>query len=865
MCKKRIFLPIILLLLLSGHLGFAQCVSGYHEYLDQNQVRARLHNGSDHFWDLIGQPAYEVPIGSGRHSAFASSMWIGGLDQSNTLHVAANTYRQSGTDFYTGPYRSGGNYVCDRGFTPPTTAFTRSLVTLASGKVVAFYSNGFTVYDPATNTTQNRFLPVTRNIYDAFELPDGRILLFGDDVFPVRTDAMIVDTAGFTIQTIGQLNYFHRWSSATLLNNGKVLLAGIDGCEVFDPATNSSVSVPAMITPRLAHPAALLSNGKVLIGGGANTLSGGGSHNTTELFDPGNNTWTAGPNLVTSRGQATFTELPGGEILIAGGTPLSNDFSIYLPASNMVMGVPGVGEPVNLNRSQLLSTGEVLISYDNPNNSGKSLLKYNPSNYSHIRSQHAITDIHLEPVNGNEMLIHRDQNRLSHYDPINDRLIDQPWQYMWKVSKAQIDQFIADHLNNSVNFANYPDIETWPAHGDVAAGEDFHLAPFVDVNQNGLYRPLQDGDYPCIEGDQAIWWAYNDDGPHTESSGNAMGIQVEQLSYAYDCGSTPCAPDSALDYTTFHHLEITNKSTTDYQQVYIGIWLDVDVGYFADDYMGSDSTLGLGFAYNGDPIDETASGYGANPPAMGLMFLDNGQIGKATNFMSYNNDFSLIGNPEAPVHYYNYMRSKWKDGSHLVNNGSNGYSGSGSGPATDWMYPGDPGFCGGAGGGWSEVSAGNSPFDRRFMLSFGPFDVASGETVDLDYVVLWARGYYNDNLGSVCELKNSAMAIDSFWQAQNHGCFNIVLDKEEAVETQLGWGIYPNPNQGRFAVEFEEVLRQEASLTVYDIAGRPVHQQALSAANRRFEIGTENLAEGVYIVRITGKNLFLTRKMVLRR
>ncbi|MEZ4830315.1 MAG: hypothetical protein R3C61_29120 [Bacteroidia bacterium] len=41
----------------------------------------------------------KVPKGSNRHSMFASSLWIGGLDESGQLRVAAQTYRQSGIDF----------------------------------------------------------------------------------------------------------------------------------------------------------------------------------------------------------------------------------------------------------------------------------------------------------------------------------------------------------------------------------------------------------------------------------------------------------------------------------------------------------------------------------------------------------------------------------------------------------------------------------------------------------------------------------------------------------------------------------------------------------------------------------------------
>jgi hypothetical protein len=71
--------------------------------LDINNVRATILNGGDMWWDLVGDPLYEIPIGSGKHSLFAGSLWIGGVDAAGSLHLAAQTYRQSGNDFWPGP------------------------------------------------------------------------------------------------------------------------------------------------------------------------------------------------------------------------------------------------------------------------------------------------------------------------------------------------------------------------------------------------------------------------------------------------------------------------------------------------------------------------------------------------------------------------------------------------------------------------------------------------------------------------------------------------------------------------------------------------------------------------------------------
>lgn len=77
--------------------------------LDINNVRARLMNGGDMWWDIFGSTnaRYEVPkVEPGArsvHSSFASALWFGGEDDGGQLKTAGQTYRQRGIDFWPGP------------------------------------------------------------------------------------------------------------------------------------------------------------------------------------------------------------------------------------------------------------------------------------------------------------------------------------------------------------------------------------------------------------------------------------------------------------------------------------------------------------------------------------------------------------------------------------------------------------------------------------------------------------------------------------------------------------------------------------------------------------------------------------------
>ena len=83
----------------------AQSIAG--SYIDINNIKARVNADGSLFTDFTnGQ--FEVPKGSGKGTIFTDALWIGGYDAGMQLKVAAQTYRQNGTDFWPGPLSSTG-------------------------------------------------------------------------------------------------------------------------------------------------------------------------------------------------------------------------------------------------------------------------------------------------------------------------------------------------------------------------------------------------------------------------------------------------------------------------------------------------------------------------------------------------------------------------------------------------------------------------------------------------------------------------------------------------------------------------------------------------------------------------------------
>ena len=100
---------------------------------------------------------------------------------------------------------------------------------------------------------------------------------------------------------------------------------------------------------------------------------------------------------------------------------------------------------------------------------------------------------------------------------------------------------------------------------------------------------------------------------HLWGGTQAIGLEARVHAYAYDTGQVE------FDQATFYHYDFVYRGDAPFEAGSVGLWSDVDLGSFSDDYVGSDPELGgLGFFYNGDSIDEGSEGYGDRPPAQGI-------------------------------------------------------------------------------------------------------------------------------------------------------------------------------------------------------------------------------------------------------
>jgi len=172
-----------------------------------------------------------------------------------------------------------------------------------------------------------------REAHTATLLPSGKVLVTGGTDIPGYTisSSELYDPAKENWSFTGSLNYARKGHTATLLPNGKVLVAGgfnndlsgqpqgqLSTCELYDPATETWSVTGALADGRDGHTATLLSNGKVLVTGGYDTI--GMPLSSSELYDPVLGTWSSTGALVNARYFHTAILIPNGMVLVAGGT-----------------------------------------------------------------------------------------------------------------------------------------------------------------------------------------------------------------------------------------------------------------------------------------------------------------------------------------------------------------------------------------------------------------------------------------------------------------------------------------------------------------------------------------------------------------
>jgi hypothetical protein len=278
------------------------------------------------------------------------------------------------------------------------TLLNNGTVLVAGGGQGSGILSSAELFDPTTGTfSATGTMSANRNESTATLLTNGKVLVAGGfHVDPTGFQSMLAsaelyDPTMGTFSPTGSMSTARVQFTATLLKTGKVLVVGGNGiivgshgssgnlatAELYDPATGSFSATGSMSTARSGHTATLLNDGEVLVAGGGNYVA------TAELYDPTTGTFSAASNMVSGRFLQTATLLDTGKVLVAGGlssgtTALASTELYDVPAvglsattldyGNETIGISSVAQTVTLtNNLPTAVTASIAVSGPNAN------------------------------------------------------------------------------------------------------------------------------------------------------------------------------------------------------------------------------------------------------------------------------------------------------------------------------------------------------------------------------------------------------------------------------------------------------------------------------------------------------------------
>lgn len=355
-----------------------------------------------------------------------------------------------------------------------------------------------------------------------------------------------------------------------------------------------------------------------------------------------------------------------------------------------------------------------------------------------------------------------------------------------------------------------PDLAEWPTGLGAptldARGKRMDLMDTPHAARVDRVIDLAAGERPALTGDQTVWWVMNDVGNlHEETGSPPVGLEVHAEAFAFD-------RPGHIGNATFYRYRILYRGEKPLTEAYVGVYADVDLGDAADDWIGTDSTLGLAFMYNADNEDGGGEGYGTPPPAIGFDLLQAPivpspgdaarQRGRAVPdhrnltaaLLYHQKSGGAFAEPMNGVEYYRNLTGRFRNGDPITFGGPGfGFSNT----PTRFVFPGDPitnAF-------WSMRNSDGlgtslSPGDKRFYLSAGPFEMQPGDEQEIVFAVVWARGA--DNFDSVRALREADRVADNLYAAN----FDVgrapdppevtVIEGDGRVE--LRWSYSPESN-----------------------------------------------------------------------
>lgn len=443
-----------------------------------------------------------------------------------------------------------------------------------------------------------------------------------------------------------------------------------------------------------------------------------------------------------------------------------------------------------------------------------------------------------------------DNNNVGNF---SDPDLCQDWDILFKVDKKDIDAFKQDFADNGELNNPIPEsIRGWPARRNPFF-MDIHgfslpntvLAPFIDINGNGIYNPIE-GDYPNInDADQGVWWVMQTNGHINVCTGSDnLNVEIHILAHTYN----------EFDQSTFYDIDIISMDEQIVDSLFFSYWLDCS-SLCAEDLIGSMPEEDFAFFYGNDESSNQCAGSPnlrhtlmgvkqlKGPLAPRIINSENElvypdisieadtfveqRLSSVKHYYRFSPTTELFeADPQTTNQYYNLMQGKWRDGSDQIINGI----------VNPFAFPGNPSNQ--EENDYAMCNEEERIEDIRLNINCGPFRMQPGSTHRLSYVVTRVD-YDNVRCADVNVLGERIEEIENFYRNFITTSAHPVLKSNNNVFVQ------PNPARDIVSFALDEGNELIEQIEIFDLSGKSILNMD-DQSQSKLEVSIASLNAGTY-------------------
>jgi len=225
------------------------------------------------------------------------------------------------------------------------------------------------------------------------------------------------------------------------------------------------------------------------------------------------------------------------------------------------------------------------------------------------------------------------------------------------------------------------------------------------------------------------------------------------------------------------------------------------------------------------------------------------------SFIQYMQSHPVLGDPNNAVELRNLMLGKKNNGDfvdpcsweygEVFNNDCSTIDGR-------WMYSGNPIDS----IGWLNTF----PTDQRTMFNIGPFDINSGESIDITVAYHFSRGETG--------LQSVALGLAKAEYLISHAGILGIDDRDETPKEFSLSQNYPNPFNPTTTIKYAVPKTSLITLKIYDVLGREIETLVNNVQNSGIysvQFDAAKLSSGVYFYTLQAGDFVITKKMILAK